>query len=349
MSPGPEIGHGQNPTPDHAQTQEQTQKQTHKQTQKQTHRPQFGSGIYVETALEPEEAQDESLLDEAPDSDNFETEEDDVAQSGYWEVEETGDPFFVPSFSLTPVKWLWVPAPEGRSRLLWATSDLMLRMDAVEIFRLFLTRVLNVIYHAENALYPQTVRTEGYMPPGPLELQGFFLKKWLSGLVSVWNPQKSAEDIGEDAEIPGGNMPKSKKQFSWANQLSYFTIAVPTKDGYRFIQPGHLIFGSGSGGKYLHSRKALFMRWMKFECNEKGRDEERFHDAARLPNVNGWFFRCANTYVRTLNTQLTPWLGQVFTQYDEEKVATLRDVLINVRKELFPEVFKKPKKTKPER
>jgi hypothetical protein len=289
----------------------------------------------------PEPGDEELLNDDVPSYEDPETDEDNYAPDINSNEAEVGDPFFVPSPSLLPVKWIWIPAPGGKSRLIWATLDLVPRLSAIEIFRLFLTKVLNAIYDAELSLYHDPNdknKLLATMPPSPLDLQGFFLKKWLSGLVSVRKKRSGANNMEEGTadNIPKGGDLKSSKQFSWEKQLSNFTIAVPSDNGYCFIQPSQLIYCKGSGGKYIHRRKALFMRWMGLECKYANRDAEHFHDAARIPEGkgSGWFFYRMNEYVKKLNTHLEPSLGEnIFGTYSE---STLRDALGEIRREIFP-------------
>jgi hypothetical protein len=252
---------------------------------------------------------------------------------GEGENENFRDSFLAPLPCLSPVKWIWVPQPEGKSRLIWSTTELTPRLDATEIFFIFLGKVLNAIYEAENSLYHWVRDEEGYEPPSPLDLEGFFVTKWLSPLVKI-------QHHGE-----GGV--EEKKQISWKRHLSSFVIAVPKGGECYFMQPDQLIAKRGKGGTYMP--EPLCLRWMRFECERPFRVRKKdgaplgkndFKDSARKKDIDGWFAGRMEDYVDSLNAKLEPFLGtEIFRYYGEN---TLRDVLRRVSSCLFPDT--RPKK-----
>jgi hypothetical protein len=295
------------------------QRQENRQKTVQTQKTKLWRGIYADTALpEPEDERDESLLDEGPEYVDAETQEDDFFQENDEGPEEIDDPFFVPSFSLTPVKWIWVPVRDGKSRLIWASANLVPRFDALEIFRLFLEKILNIVYDVETSFYPEAERTEGYRPPDPTDLEGFFMEKQLVKLVKITERGRKSKNLESD-----GEKQRTNTQFSWGKYLGGFTIAVPKTEGYSFVQVDSLIAKAGGGGGYIPD--PLLKRWMNFEIRGKNRNVKHFnHNAAE----EGWFMELLREYVEKLNLHLELLIGETdaFKPY-----TTLRNKVGEVR------------------
>jgi hypothetical protein len=211
----------------------------------------------------------------------------------------------VPSLSLPPPKWLWVPQADG-SRLLWAASELIPRLGASEIFRRFAEKALNAVYYAEKSLFPKISRAQNYSPPNPLDLQEFFLQEWLKDLVKLHSldSKKNAKESVDEKKSS-----KFSKQFP-LRHLSSFAIAVPMREECFFVKLDSLIYGIGSPKGAGTLRMALLTRWARMEMDVNGWEKKEV-------TGKGKFLRRTKDYVEELNIFLTPLLGEkCFRDYE---------------------------------
>jgi hypothetical protein len=309
-------GHVQRPQPKQTTKPEQTTKQT------RTSEPRQGAYGNIQIP-EPEDERDE-IVEEDPDFENFEDSEDDSTYDGETGTEDDKDPSFVQAPSFLPSKWLWTPGKSGSSRLVWAASDLTPRLDAIEIFRLFLDKTLNAVYWAEVSLFPAIEKEPRYTPPSPIDLEGFFLQKWLVKLVQMKETKNQTSEDNEESE-------DKRKQFSWRKYLSGFSIAVFVAGEPRFVQPDRLIFGQGRGGEYL--RDSILRRWMSFEVTVNNHNDRHFNHSQTLKDEEGWIYRRTQEYVDRLNNNLFSLLGEkVFSHYEE---SSLKNKLTDIKRWLF--------------
>ncbi|GHS92418.1 hypothetical protein AGMMS50276_00250 [Synergistales bacterium] len=294
----------------------------------QTRKVTVRGGGYTDTQIhEPEDERDDNTTSEEDiETENYEDSEDDEAHDAEAMAEDDDDPFFEQRLSLLPCKWSWMPIKGGASRLVWGAADLSPRLDALEIFRLFVERSLNDICSAEILLFGDINKNSWYSPPSPLDLEGFYLQKWLAELVKINAQTKQTAADNEEPDDGGG-----RKQFSWRKYLSGFTIEVTTDNGYRFMQPDRLICSPGGGGKHL--RDPILRRWMSFEVKTGIHKESHFNTSQTLNENYGWIYDRTREYVKRLNAALYPLLGEnVFADYEE---SSLKNKLTNIKGWLF--------------